>query len=71
MKRSYIGSRVWLPHLPFWYVQFVPGECAFGPAADWGYTDNPAKARKLGVYWSRRFAADMRRVGAKYALREV
>lgn len=67
-----IASRTWLPHLPVWYVQFVPGECPFGTAAaDWGWTDDPAKAKPLSPYWSRRFAADMRRTGGRFTLRQV
>jgi hypothetical protein len=31
---------------------------------DWGYTDDPGKARPLNTHWMRRFVADMNRVSA-------
>jgi hypothetical protein len=65
-----IASRVWMPHLPALYVREMPHEGPDG-GPDWGYTDDPGKATPLSPYWYRRFAADMRRVGAKFNLRDA
>jgi hypothetical protein len=56
-----IASRVWLPHLPLFYVSELPGEGGI----DWGYTTDASKARLLSAYWQRRFAADCRRCNAE------
>jgi hypothetical protein len=57
--KYFICSRLWRPGLVF-YVRELPGE----GGADWGYVDEPKKARPVSTYWARRFIADMRRVGA-------
>jgi hypothetical protein len=59
LRPLFVCSRAWQPGLTF-YVRERPGE----GGADWGYTDEPAKARPITRYWARRFAKDMERVGA-------
>jgi hypothetical protein len=61
MSETKIAMRLWSqkPYI-IYYVSETPGD----DGADWGYTQEVAKAKQLSVYWQRRFLADMRRVGA-------
>lgn len=63
-KRYYICNRLWGNKV--FYVRELPGE----GGVDWGYTDEPAKARPISTYWKKRFMADMKKVGATAGARE-
>lgn len=66
-KIEYIGSQQQIHMRPgtTWYVADLPGHNglvkATTGASDWGWTDDPAKAIQMSVYWVRRFIAYCRR----------
>lgn len=53
-----VAARNW--NYGFIYVSEVPGD----GGVDWGYTHSREKALLLNGYFARRFAADMRCIGA-------
>jgi|GEM_PF-4777177 len=57
---SYICSR-FLGDNSIHYVSEIPGE----GGVDWGYTNDPKKAKRLSHYWMRRFVNDCRRCNSK------
>jgi hypothetical protein len=76
---TWVGQRIGegIYH-PTWYVSDLPGHAGNKRItetaernSDWGYTSDRAKALPLSVYWQRRFAADMRRVGGVFQLSQA